>query len=755
MPIRVAIGEHDERYVTDVVAVDAITGRPSGGGVGQVSPDLALPADLLAAYDNFDGVVPGDFVTIMKTSNGQSILALSGSPETIGESTIVLDKPAAQPCALEFEGSIVRTRHQFATAGLFENLNGVADPTLTPINIVSISQSNADNGAAYSAVAGTIVTIVLETALPQWPQPGAVYLSDWVHVTGLVDNRLNYPNLAVKFISADRKTITAGFSDEVALPSLAVPVITPTLGDAKLNFYNNMSGAHDGVTMRFTGTTDTSAALLTLFGGGDAQVSGTLVGDHRVTIGSTARNLVTSVNGELELKATTRFRVECRPREVSFHDRAVDNSALSWTTRLARTGVKPGTAAQLRPRMRLYRPPAMSRPVAKIVSAAKSGTTTATVTTASAHGLVTGNYVTCKGARDVTNFANLTTPVAITVTGPNTFTLVWGGAVTATTWGGVVVLANGGQDITVAVAQNAQAAVIDSATGWLTLTGNTTWTGTQAGDYVDLYGVRAETTGADLGLDGSWQVVGIATTALTLKPFSNVAGARVTPNVTTLSSTNCGGAVILRTTIRAHDLMFEAWSENQVMIDGQGSTRLDKAVPVNVLNTPATTISSGTVTTVTTLSNGQAAHDAAVAGSPHRIAGRALTSNYAAVATGDTADLVTTLAGSLIVKPYSIPEQEWNANLSLTTTTAQAAAAAAGAGLKRHITALQVTNTGTANDLIILDGVTERWRMVLPQNIPVSFAFPSGLLTTANTALNFNLSVAGTVRVTAQGYTAP
>lgn len=336
----------------------------SGGTVDQVAPDLALPADLLKTYNNFDKVVAGDFVTITKTSNGQAILALSGSPETIGESAIVLDKPAPQPCALEFEGSIVRNRHQFATAGLFADLDTGPEPTLAPINITSIYQSSADNGAAYNAVAGTIVTIVLENALPAPGQIGAVYLSDWVHVDGLVDNRLNYPNLTVKFISADRKTITAGFSDEAALPSLAVATITPALGTAKLHFYNNSSGAHDAATMRFTGTTDTSAALLTLFGGGDAQVSGTLFGDHRVTIGTTARALPNAVNGEFELKATNRFRIECRPADTSFYDRLIDGSA-AWNVRAVRTAAKPGGNSALRPRMRLYRPPSMSRPVAR------------------------------------------------------------------------------------------------------------------------------------------------------------------------------------------------------------------------------------------------------------------------------------------------------------------------------------------------------------------------------------------------------
>lgn len=152
---------------------------------------------------------------------------------------------------------------------------------------------------------------------------------------------------------------------------------------------------------------------------------------------------------------------------------------------------------------------------------------------------------------------------------------------------------------------------------------------------------------------------------------------------------------------------------------------------------------------------GPSAHGVAISGPPLRTGKRAVSANPTAVATGQTADDIATLVGAGIVKPYAIPEAAWNGSLSLTTATAVAMAAAAGAGLKRHITALQAINTGTAVDLIILDGVTERWRITLPQNVPVALQFPTELLTTANAALNFNLSAVGTVRVNAQGYTAP
>lgn len=154
---------------------------------------------------------------------------------------------------------------------------------------------------------------------------------------------------------------------------------------------------------------------------------------------------------------------------------------------------------------------------------------------------------------------------------------------------------------------------------------------------------------------------------------------------------------------------------------------------------------------------GVVAHDAVRGSSAPVIqAARAVNANYTAVANGDVADVITTLVGAQISKPYAIPEAGWSSSLALTTTTAQALRAAAAAGLKNHITALQAINTGaSAVDLIILDGATERWRLTLPINVPVSIPFPTELLTTAATALNANLSAVGTVRINAQGYIAP
>ena len=159
--------------------------------------------------------------------------------------------------------------------------------------------------------------------------------------------------------------------------------------------------------------------------------------------------------------------------------------------------------------------------------------------------------------------------------------------------------------------------------------------------------------------------------------------------------------------------------------------------------------------------NGQSAHDAVISGAPVRLAGRALSAAYATVATGDTADLMTTLQGVLTTRPYTIPELEWSyasAAGGVVNTTDVVLSAAAGAGLRRFIVSMGLSNnSATATEVVLKDGATIIWRGHLPANAPnLHIDFGTPLRTTANAALNFAcITTAAAVYVNAQGYTAP
>lgn len=158
---------------------------------------------------------------------------------------------------------------------------------------------------------------------------------------------------------------------------------------------------------------------------------------------------------------------------------------------------------------------------------------------------------------------------------------------------------------------------------------------------------------------------------------------------------------------------------------------------------------------------GQAAHDAAVAGNPVRTAGRALTANYTAVATGDTADFITTLNGAQITKAFSIPDLDWQyaaAAGGIVNTTDVVARTAGAAGIRNYVTGVQVRNTNAvATEFVIKDGATVIWRTQLPASMTASqdVVFATPLRGTAAAALNIACITTGAaVYANLQGYQA-
>ena len=76
-------------------------------------------------------------------------------------------------------------------------------------------------------------------------------------------------------------------------------------------------------------------------------------------------------------------------------------------------------------------------------------------------------------------------------------------------------------------------------------------------------------------------------------------GLAVTPTLSVMASANCGGSMIMRSTIRANDLKLEQYSYDVTKVWGQGESAIDKSVPVNVV---AGVITVGSVSTF--VSNG-------------------------------------------------------------------------------------------------------------------------------------------------------
>ena len=224
-------------------------------------------------------------------------------------------------------------------------------------------------------------------------------------------------------------------------------------------------------------------------------------------------------------------------------------------------------------------------------------------------------------------------------------------------------------------------------------------------------------------------------------------------------------------------IVVENYASQQVTLASSKAQGANTTQPVSVLNTPAVTVSSGTITTVTTtgtvttLANGQTAHSAASTGSPLRIAGRVTETTQATQdqtrVAGDADNLQTTTAGQLINKLFSTAEVDWHYSAAasgiVSSTTAVTIRAASGtAGIRSYITGIEIGayGAGTATELAIRDGSagTVIWRMQIPAaglTAPVTVNFITPLRSTANTLLEVVTltSSATPVFFNAHGYT--
>lgn len=157
---------------------------------------------------------------------------------------------------------------------------------------------------------------------------------------------------------------------------------------------------------------------------------------------------------------------------------------------------------------------------------------------------------------------------------------------------------------------------------------------------------------------------------------------------------------------------------------------------------------------------GYAAHDQPAIGNPLRNGGRAATANPAAVANNDIADFITTTVGAQVVRPFSIPELDWNyaCPAAITGTTDNTLNPAGGVGIRNYLTALHLINTSaTPTEFVVKDGPTVIFRGYLPANMNsmMDIQFPTPLKGNVNLIMTIAFLTAANVYVNAQGYRAP
>jgi len=501
-----------------------------------------------------------------------SYIVISKDPLSQGTVTTINTK---QRFEMPFELSVgahmsQRTVGQeFSTEIVSEDLDPIL-PT-DDLQIASISQ--------------TTTTLSVTTSLPHKLQAGMR-----IGIRDCVDSRFNYPALVVATTpSATTFTCTAG-------PAGTIPsVTTGPFASGYVYIRSALGYARNGSSMIFENASVVNASFYVRGDSGDVLPTGTLGGSHSVTISSTASVQAINTYGVRSFQPTNEYRYSQFIDQVQWSDVPVDNIGVS-TSRYKRTQVVPSIKNNYFVRFRATNNKSLTVPVAKIISAAKTGTTTATIVTDVPHGLTIADVVNIYGIRDFTNFPNLAVATAVaSVVNANTFTVVIGGAVTATSYGGYVSRVNGGQVQQGALTMAAQS--VSRTSNIVTIVGSASWSGAVIGDYVNIHGMRDNSTGADLGLDGPYRILDIQTTNLTLEPIAYA------PTGSDIVSTNCGGAVLKRTDLRLSFVRMIDFERQRVEIMPRPSLDASSSVPV-VLTGGAISSITG-VTTVTTVGSSQ------------------------------------------------------------------------------------------------------------------------------------------------------
>lgn len=600
----------------------------------------------------------GDVIRKDGNTASASYLVISKSPWNTGSESIV---ETVQSFALPLELSIGAHRSQ-ATIGQEFSIEVVDTdtplPTYTEVAVSSMSQSTT--------------TLTVNTATAHGLSVGMS-----IGIYGCADSRFNYGSVVVASVpSTTQFTVAAGPAGTIQSLT-ASPAV---LGSPFVYVRRRLGGANDGTSMIFENASATNASFYVRSESGDAFPSGTIAGNHSAAVATTASVQLVNTAYAYAFTPTSEYRLNLASDRVQWHDSAVD-VASGTTQRVLRTSVCPSLDKAYKLRIRATNNKGLAAPVGKIVSAVKTGTTTATVTFAAAHGLTVNDYVTIYGARDTTNFPNITTATQVaSVVNATTITIVWGAAVTATTYGGYVARAQGGQVVQGVIAQvGASVSVTNSI---VTLVGSAAWSGLSFGDSVELIGVRESVAGADLLLDGAYAVRNVSTTALELEALPG------TTPPTTLVSTNCGGGVIKRTDFRVSFIRVFDYERERVEFTPRPQSDLTIALPVQVANTQINV-------------QGAQGNNSNTVPQPVLTSIVGVSANPTAGTTARQQQAIGTLIGVPIMKPFSIPEADWqtpsNIGGIVNTATPLQVKEAAGAGIRNYVTSVDLVAEALTN----------------------------------------------------------
>lgn len=717
-PIQDAPGEHTGTVVP--AYVDA------AGGTQQVSEDFPLPvssgstANISTKFrEAFESYAPGvrwnqvkasgDIIQVDGNTGGASYLVISKDPLS-QDSVSTIETIPTFSFPVDLSVGISRSQAVLGTEFSVELVDN--QPPLIPPADLTIS-----------AIQQTTTTLTVTTTTPHGLVPGKR-----IQVSGVSDSRLNYPALVVASIPTPTQfTSTAGPGGTI--PSLSAgPYASGTVA-----FRSALGYSENGSSMIFENATATNASFYVRSEAGDANPSGTLLGNHAITVSTTAPIALATTAYSYAWTPTSEYRLSALVDRIQWSDVTSDSTGQT-SNRFNKTQIVPSIDHPYKLRFRSTNNMSLTVPVAKIVSIAKAGSTTWTVVTDVAHGLSTSDYINIYGNRDTTNFPNLTTATVVSsIVSPTSFTVI-STTGTATGYGGTVYRVNGGNLPSVLGASVSVGVSVSRTSNIVTAIFSAT-PGFFIGDYVNLHGWRSAVDGSDIGIDGPYRIQNIATTTVTLEPIGNA------PTGADIVSVNCGGALIKRTDLRISFVRVLDYERLRIESLARPSTDTASAFPV-VLQGGTTAVS------------GTAAVGSTASGSPVQVGVIAATAIQTARTAGQMVAPAADKIGRVVGSNEQIRDLTTMAPMVTLTSTTETTIVAAVASIFNDLRGMVITNTsatGTRVDIRTVAAGTVVFSVWVPATTTITVSLPVvAKQATVNTAWTAQLGTAVTdVRITA------
>ena len=502
------------------------------------------------------GVPKGDRIVLGGNAGGSSYInIIKSAKDTDEELTLTSKDTFTFPVRL---GSFTSLSQRFLGQEYSVEVVGIDGNE----NIVSIAQP-ADIAITQFVVLSNVATITTAT---NHGLTGGTRIS----IYGASQSRLNVGPVVVTPVTATTFTVPVTMPDGTYAISANVRVCDP------------LGNASNAVSLLWENNTTTNASFV-------ARRNGSAFRSVNNTVGSTAGTQATTAPYTDAWTATTENEIIAGFEEAFFVSRIADS--LSTTAGSGKYSQSiPDENVSYKIRLRAKNLKGLSAPVAEILTASKSGTTTVTITTDVAHGLNVNDFVVIYGIRDTTNFPNLTAQTQVaSVISATQFTIVMGSAATASSYGGFVMRVQGGTLPPGMYNYSIQS--ISRSNNILTVTGATSISNLSVGDWITLYGLYDGTTQYQ-SLEIAYKVLRVSSTIIELES-----------NGADFATINLGGGIIRNTCYRIHGVRMLEHARLVVEMNNRGTADQTRAIPISsaasipvIQSTGATTLATAWAT---------------------------------------------------------------------------------------------------------------------------------------------------------------